>query len=56
MATDTPVYARVDGDWLLCGGCDTRIALGLAALKVGARLKCPRCKAWVNVEVRAVSE
>ena len=50
------VQAVVRGDWTMCGGCNTRIALGVLAVRLGARLKCFRCGSWVVLPVMYADE
>lgn len=54
MSTPTErreVEAVVQGDWTHCGGCQTRVALGVAPVRLGARVKCFRCGAWVAMVI-----
>lgn len=40
-----------DGDWTRCGACGTRIALGIAPVREGARLPCKSCGTWNRLTV-----
>lgn len=53
MATERAVLR---GDWMWCAGCQSRIALGVRAVRTGSRIKCYRCKAWVAIPVDAARE
>lgn len=56
MGAERPsVAARVDGDALACGRCSGVFAVGLAAVRVGARCKCPHCGIWNDIQVPVVA-
>lgn len=46
----------VDTDWYRCGGCGTRIALGLAPIRGGARTACQACGVWNLIELPEARE
>lgn len=51
LAERREVDGVVEGDWTLCGGCRTRVGLGISAVRLGARVKCHRCGVWVRLPV-----
>lgn len=45
------VDAVRDGDWKRCGACGSHMALGVEAIRKGARLPCKTCGVWNRLDV-----
>ena len=52
MVAETVINARYQGEEVRCGACDRVIGVGVIPFRVGARLPCKSCGAWVILPLR----